>query len=109
MTHVTYVFADSMDYTGISTELIFPPGQALNRQCIDIEIIDDTVLENEELFGFIFSSVQDDPAVFIPTVGSFATISILDPEDGMYVCRNAVLYTISLTLVEIIWFGRHFS
>ena len=71
-----FVYTDTIDYLNDTINLTFmsgPPGQ---RQCIEISIIDDLILENEETFTV---SLTADPGINISP--AIATVTITD-DDG---------------------------
>ena len=61
-----------------STEIVFLSGLTNSTQCVDIEIVNDTILESSEFFNVILSS--SDPDVVIEN--NMASIVIVD-DDGM--------------------------
>ena len=73
-----------MDYTGITTNLLF--NQAVTRQCVNVPITNDDILENTE--NFFASLTTTVPNVVLNPARAEVEISE-DPNDGM----NSVLFT----------------
>ena len=68
----------SSDYVPMNTVLTFPPGST--RQCADVMILDDDVVEIDEVINLLATLETSIPLV---TVGGPATITIIDG-DGEY-------------------------
>ena len=66
------------DFESVNEELMFNPDQGILRQCICINILDDSMLESDEEFSVVFSS--SDPVAF---VSNSASVIILDNDNGM--------------------------
>ena len=65
------------DYTSVEDVIIFSPG--INESCTTmIPIVDDSVLENDEVFNVILSTTDSD----VSLDPSSATVTIVD-NDGM--------------------------
>ena len=64
------------DYTSVEDVIIFSPG--INESCTMIPIVDDSVLENDEVFSVILSTTDSD----VSLDPSSATVTIVD-NDGM--------------------------
>ena len=69
------------DYTHIDEELVILPGQQESEHCMMVNILNDTILENNETFTISLKS--DEIGVNITL--SEATVSIID-NDGLYTC-----------------------
>ena len=77
---------DDMDYRGVTTTVIFESNK--NRTCFDIQIINDQLDEETELFSVEILSVPSDSGVVISTP-ALATVSIID-DDGKNCCFKLV-------------------
>ena len=88
MTSINHLFipvsSNSLDYTSVTTSLIFAP--CLTQSCVDIEIMDDCIVEDkgEEFDVFLMRPDGLDNRIQIKT--AHAVVNITD-EDG----RNSEL------------------
>ena len=79
---------DGTDYTPVSTVLTYQPSSSgePNAQCISIDIMNDSVLENTENF-FVLLQTGD---VSVTLTSSMAAVTILD-DDGMHICMHKLV------------------
>ena len=66
------------DYIAVNTVLTFSPADT--RECVNVQILDDDVVENDEVINLNATLTMTNPLI---TIGGSATITILD-EDGEY-------------------------
>lgn len=75
-----------MDFIAVSQVLVFPPGPPGSRQCVNVTIRDDQVLEDNETLLIELSSSD----ATVTTNLSLATIVITD-DDSKYVAKGGSL------------------
>ena len=93
-----YPFAGVEDYSPVSNiELLFQPASASQPQCVDIQLVDDSVLENNETFLVTLSS--SDSAVL--TNPNAATVTI-NNDDG-----KMLQYTLQHCTLKFIFFPHN--
>ena len=76
-------YAAGIDFNSTTSSLLFTPTNSGDPQCTDISIVDDTILENDEVFSVELST--NDLDVDFETASAMVTIS---DNDGR------VLYTL---------------
>ena len=77
-----YYFSSSpagLDYFNVMKDITFRPQSTRKRECMQIQLIDDTIVERNEQFTVRLSSQQEDSAIVLNPRG--ASIQILD-DDG---------------------------
>ena len=76
------LFVGGLDYDSVSVDLTFLPGASTGDiQCVNVNITDDTVVEDDEPFSVHLSST--DSAVNIAVAD--ATVTINQDNDSMFV------------------------
>ena len=79
--------AESLDYTAVTTELIFDPDNS--RRCVSIGLVDDSLLEPSEEFEV--SLTTDEEQVTVDP--DRAVVTILDT-DGMIGLNSLMIFKI---------------
>ena len=80
---------DGVDYSAPPTDLVFPPSsESRQTQCVELRLIDDTILEDVETFQLQLST----SASRVNITQSSATVSLVD-NDRVYVSLERNEYT----------------
>ena len=81
--YLVYSAAPAQDFQSVSTQLSFTSGQTTgDTQCIDIQVLDDSILESDETFTLQLAA--DDISVVTISVGTDSSVVTIreDPTDG---------------------------
>ena len=78
------------DFLSLVDQLIFNPGNGLQRDCATITVTNDTILEDDELFSVVLTTT--DPDV---TISPNTAVVTLTNDDGKYLCLTILVITIT--------------
>ena len=84
------VFSGNQDYSTLSTSLTFLPGDTIGSppRCVEINILDDDIVENEEEFTISMSSGSVIQAINVTIID----VTIYeDSSDGMFVKSGEII------------------
>ena len=81
LSHVHFFNAVGQDYVGIDLPTTVELSPAISRQCVNITILDDDIVENDELFSVHIAT--SDPAVIDISI---TNVTILEDDDSTYAC-----------------------
>ena len=79
---MTIDYTENADYTNISTSLTYLPSLETNQTiCVNITILEDGILEDNEEFSVVLSSIDVTVLAVFPRI---ATVSIIDNDGREY-------------------------
>ena len=82
--NICLIFSGNHDYSSLSTSLTFLPGDTIDSplHCVEINILDDDIVENEEEFTITVSSGSVIQAINVTSIN----VTIYeDTSDGKYI------------------------